>query len=115
MRVRRMNGAFPDSLRTRMQAFGRDVAAARKARSLSQQDLAGRLSVSRMTVSRLERGDHAVGFDTVLCAAWVMGLEDTILSSFAAENDPAQLRFGRLAIPERVRRRSATSSVDLDF
>ncbi len=115
MNARKMGGAFPDSLRQAMHVFGQDIAAARKARNLSQQQLAERVGISRMTLSRLERGDTAIGFDTVLCTAWVMGLEERMFSTFAPKHDPVQLRHGRLSLPDRVRAAEAATSHDLDF
>ncbi len=64
------------------EALGRAVRDARRVRDLQQSDLAERLGVSRMTVSRLERGD-SVSVDTALRALSECGLSIAAVPKFA--------------------------------
>lgn len=102
MRNRKINKTIPDDLLMKLKIFGGDIAAARKVRRISQDDFAKSLNVSRATISRIEAGDHTVGFGAILASAWVMGLEDNIFSAFAPENDPVMQREARLSLPKRI-------------
>lgn len=62
--------------------LGRVIRDARRGRGLQQADLAERLGVSRMTISRLERGD-AVSIDTVLRALAECGVALVAVPKFA--------------------------------
>jgi transcriptional regulator with XRE-family HTH domain len=115
MDPRRINDTFPDALRPIMRQVGSDLAAARKARRLTQDELAGRLNVSRVTLGRLEKGDPRVSFGTYALAAWVMGLEGRLLSIFAQEEDPEFQKEARLGLPKRVRKPSGSAFGDMDF
>lgn len=118
MKSRMINKTLPDELLQRMKLFGDDVAAARKIRGITQSEFAASLNVSRTTVSRLEAGDHKVGFGLVVASAWLLGLEDRVLTAFAPENDPVAQREIRLSIPKRVgrpRQKTNDPHSELDF
>lgn len=102
MRTRRITETLPDELMVGLHALGRDIAAARRARRMSQDDLAGRLNVGRKTVIRMEKGDERVKFGAYASAAWVMGLETNLVSAFSTDRDPVQLREARLSLPRRI-------------
>lgn len=117
MEVRRITNTLPDALVGKLARMGEDISAARRARRISQADMAEKIGVSRKTISSLEQGDPKVGFGTYLQAAWVMGLEDRLLSSFAPESDPVAQRQARMALPGRVRQPARLEAMmgDLDF
>ena len=83
---------------------GEHLAAWRKLRNLTVQQVAERAGTTRQTVSRLERGDLAVGLDIFLSVARAVGIIDDVV----AATDPYQTAFGRAradeALPQRVRR-----------
>lgn len=114
MRERKLDKTMPDSLRTVMTRIGDDLAAARKVREMTQQELADRMHVSRRLVSRMESGDHKVSFGAYAAAAWLMGLEKNLLDVFDQEKDPVYQRNTRLELGERVRHKSAEDP-SLDF
>jgi len=62
--------------------FGSAIRRARQGRSLLQADLAARLGVSRMTISRLERGE-AVGLETALRALSECGYAVVVAPKFS--------------------------------
>ncbi|MGW5385574.1 helix-turn-helix transcriptional regulator [Nocardia sp. NPDC003963] len=62
--------------------FGRAVRRARERRGLHQADLAERLGVTRMTVSRLERGG-AVSMGTAIRALSECGYEAVVVPKFS--------------------------------
>ncbi|WP_107654085.1 helix-turn-helix transcriptional regulator [Nocardia suismassiliense] len=61
--------------------FGQAVRRAREQRGLNQADLAERLGVTRMTVSRLERGG-AVNMETAIRALSECGYETVVVPKF---------------------------------
>lgn len=107
---------LPDDLDRKLRTMGEDIAAARKVRRMTQEDLAERIGVSRITVVRMERGDAGTSFGALAGAAWVMGLEDALTGAFSPDKDPVFQREARLGLPQRVRPRDASHDTDeLDF
>ncbi|MFX4299898.1 helix-turn-helix domain-containing protein [Pseudosulfitobacter pseudonitzschiae] len=102
MRDRKIYETMPDDLISRLSELGSDISAARRVRQLSQEDLAQRMNVGRRTVSRMEQGDHRVSFGAFMTAAWIMGLENNLLTAFGTEADPVQQREARLGLPRRI-------------
>ncbi|MCW3783569.1 helix-turn-helix transcriptional regulator [Defluviimonas salinarum] len=115
MEDRRISGAFPDALVPLLRRMGEDLAVARKARRLTQDDLASRMNVARKTVINMEKGDPRVSFGAYAVAGWIMGLEQNLLSAFDPGNDPVFQREARLAQPKRVRADTGNDFGDLDF
>ncbi|WP_254205845.1 helix-turn-helix transcriptional regulator [Nocardia alni] len=62
--------------------FGQAVRWAREERKLQQTDLAERLGVTRMTVSRLERGER-VNIETAVRALSECGFEVVVVPKFS--------------------------------
>lgn len=62
--------------------FGEHVRRARQDKGLHQDDLADRIGVTRMTISRLERGE-AVSVDTALRALSECGAALTVVPKFS--------------------------------
>ena len=83
--------------------IGRQLAAWRKLRGLTAQQVAERAGVTRQTVSRVERGDVAVGMGVFLNVCRAVG----ILQSIVDATDPYETPFGRArsdqSLPKRVR------------
>ena len=84
--------------------IGRQLAAWRKLRGLTAQQVAARAGVTRQTVSRVEQGDPAVGLGVFLDVCRALG----ILQSVVDATDPYETPFGRArsdqSLPKRVRR-----------
>lgn len=114
MRERRLKDAIPDGVLKLLIDMGSDLSAARRARKMTQEDLADRLCVSRKLVAAMERGDPNVGIAVFASAAWLMGLERNLVGVFGQENDPYFQREARLSLPTRVRLQESPAE-DLDF
>lgn len=69
-----MNANYPNAIRQALVDLGRTIATARKARGMSQADLAQRLGVSKVTVIRLESGHPGTKVGTVFHALWLVDL-----------------------------------------
>ena len=112
MQERRSRMTIPDPLVSLLSRMGSDLSAARRSRQMSQDDLAGRLNLSRRTLIRMERGDPTVSLGAYATAAWVLGMEKRFLAGFELSPDEAA-REHRLSLPKRVR--SPLNGADLDF
>ncbi len=66
-------------LASHLKIFGEQIKLARLRRSLSMEQVADRAQCSRLTVSRLEKGDSAVSIGTILWVLNALQLEDDIL------------------------------------
>jgi transcriptional regulator with XRE-family HTH domain len=77
-----MNQRLPWSWAPDPVALGRAIRDARRSRGLQQADLAERLGVSRMTVSRMERGE-SVSIETVLRSLTECGVALVVVPRFA--------------------------------
>jgi transcriptional regulator with XRE-family HTH domain len=84
--------------------LGRDLALARRKRSISTEDMAARLFVSRDTLYRLERGDPTVAFGTVAAATFVLGLHDKLASLASPNTDDLALELDERRVPQRIHR-----------
>jgi len=97
--------ALPPSYKVRSAAsdIGAQLQTWRKLRGLTTQQLSDRAGISRATLQRVENGDGAVNFLTVLRVAQVLGVLDALVLS----TDPYETDFGRAradqSLPERVR------------
>jgi DNA-binding XRE family transcriptional regulator len=109
MQAKRSKMTIPDPLLGLLSRMGSDLSAARRTRAITQDDMAGRLNVSRRTLIRMERGDPTVSLGAYATAAWVLGLEERFLSGFHPEAEAE--REVRRSLPQRVRQ----PATDLDF
>lgn len=65
---------LPASIQARLRAQGDLVSAARRARGLTQSDLAERAGTSRPTIYRLEDGQPNIAWGTVMTVCWVLDI-----------------------------------------
>ena len=72
-------------------SIGAQLAAWRKLRGLTAQQVAERAGVTRQTVGRLGRGDLGVGMDVFLDVCRAVGILDRVVEA----TDPYETPFGR--------------------
>lgn len=113
MQEKRSKMTIPDPVTAALGRMGADLSAARRARRMSQEDMAGRLNVARRTLVRMERGDPTVSLGAYATAAWVLGVEGRFLSGFETPAEEGA-REHRLGLPQRVRS-SRLDEGQLDF
>ena len=94
------------------QLLGTRIAAARRARRMTEAELAERLGISRPTVRRVERGDLGVALGTVFDAAALLGVP-----LFDPDPDRVRLELARATdqlrlLPARVRRSTSPGADD---
>ncbi len=87
-----------------LRKLGRDLALARRKRSISTADMAECLFVSRDTLWRLERGDATVALGTLATAAFVLQLHDRLANLAAPATDAVALSLEERRLPKRIRR-----------
>lgn len=96
-----------------LKALAGMIAAARKERNMSQQELAQRLGVSRLTVRAIESASPTVAIGTVFEAAVTVGIP--LLAEGREELDQLATSIAAITrvLPERARRKRR--KVDDDF
>lgn len=93
-----------------MMKLGRDMALARRVRSLSTIDMAERMSVDRSTLRRLEKGDPGVSLNTLAMAMHALGLLDRLEGLVDRATDDVGLLAAGDAVPKRVVRSRPASA-----
>lgn len=86
-----------------LRKLGRDLALARRKRSISTTDMAGRLFVSRDTLWRLERGDPSVSLGTLATATFILQLHDRLSDLANPGSDALGLSLDDRQISRRIR------------
>lgn len=74
MKNRKRTTSLPPSVRESLKEVGDLIACARKEKRWTQEELARRIGVNRMTVVRIEKGAPEVATGWYLTAAWLLGL-----------------------------------------
>ena len=105
--------SLPPDLADAISRLGENIRIARKRRSMTLEDMASRMFVTRKTLSRLENGDPGVSMAVVASALWVLGLDKGLGDIADPEQDKVGIYKERQRLPERVR--PSKSKLDLDF
>lgn len=87
-----------------LRKLGRELALARRKRSISTADMAARLFVSRDTLWRLEKGDPTIALGTLATATFVLQLHDRLANLAAPATDALALSLDERRLPKRIRR-----------
>lgn len=100
----RKSRAIPQPAAAALRKLGRELNVARRKRSISVEDMAGRLFVSRDTLRRMEKGDPSVSIGTLATAAFVLQLHSRLASLASPESDSLALGLDEQRLPKRIRR-----------
>ena len=117
MKNNEIKTTIPPAVRASITEIGELIACARKEKQWTQQELARRIGVSRMTVVRIEKGAPEVATGWYLTAAWLLGL--SLLSWQTVGEVKSDTVVGDLltklkkTLPERVR--MSRKRIDNDF
>src|SRR5713226_5746746 len=80
--------------------LGGNIRLARQRRHLTMQMVAERAGISRVTLSKIERGDTAVTLGTCAMVLLVLGLEQQL--AVVAADDPLGRKLQDLSVDQRV-------------
>lgn len=69
-----MTGGMPEHVIEELRTVGRNLRAARKARDVTMDQMAGRMMVTAPTLRKLERGDPTVSVGNLVMAMWALDL-----------------------------------------
>ena len=104
--------SLPPAVLKSLAQLGERIRIARKRRSITMEDMASRMFITRKTLARLEKGEPGVSFAVFASALWVLGLDKDLLNIAVPEADKIGIFHERKRLPERVR---SSSSDDLNF
>jgi DNA-binding XRE family transcriptional regulator len=74
MEKAKQTASLPVSVRQSLTELGELIACARKEKAWTQEELARRIGIHRMSVVRIEKGAPEVAVGWYLTAAWLLGL-----------------------------------------
>jgi predicted transcriptional regulator len=90
-----------------LRKLGRDLSDARRRRRIPTAMMAERAAISRMTLSKLERGDPGVSVGAYATVLFVLGLVGRIDELADVRKDDDGLRLEEERLPQRIRRAKA--------
>lgn len=92
--------------------LGKRIRIARKRRTLTMEDMASRMFVTRNTLARLEKGDSGISLAVFASALWVLGLEKDLFEIAVPEHDKVGFYLEKQRLPERVRVQKSKDELD---
>lgn len=90
-------------IETALRKLGQDIGDARKRRRISTSLMAERMGVTRVTLSRIEKGDPKVNMGAYAMAMMVLGKIDDLEMLVDRTNDPLGLDMLEETLPKRIR------------
>jgi transcriptional regulator with XRE-family HTH domain len=94
------------------QLLGAQITGARRERRWSAQELADRIGITRVTLSKIERGDPSVGLGVAFEAATLVGVPLFQEDPDRLRTDAARARDRLALLPQRIRAREAAVKDD---
>ncbi len=92
---------LPSSVKNGLKKLGQDVRKARLRRKYTMELMATRASISRVTLTKVEKGDPSVAIGIYAKVLFVMSLDYNL--SELLSNDPAGLAIVDQDLPKRIR------------
>jgi hypothetical protein len=103
MRTSRASVALPIPVRSALRKLGRDIRDARRRRRIPVEVAAGRASISRMTLLKLEKGDPGVAMGIYATVLFVLRLLGPLGDLADAKHDALGLQLEEELLPQRIR------------
>ncbi len=95
--------SLPSEIVNTLSQLGEHIRIARKRRSITMEEMASRMYVTRKTLSRLENGEPGVSLAVFALALWVLGLDKDLPDIALPEQDKVGVFLERQRLPKRVR------------
>jgi len=114
---KKRTSSLPLSVRESLKELGELIACARKEKRWTQEEMARRIGINRMTVVRMEKGAPEVAIGWYFTATWLLGLP--ILTWHSMGEERGDTMVGDLLaklkknLPKTIRHRRKT--IDNDF
>ena len=93
----------PLSIVTALKTLGQDIRNARKRRRITMNLLAERAKISRVTLSKIEKGDPSVAIKYYASTLKMLGLLKNLEEVAAAKNDGVGVIIEEENLPQRIR------------
>jgi len=103
MKIRKPH-ALPIPAGRALRKLGRDIRDARRRRRIAVAIMAERASISRTTLSKLERGEPGVSMGTYATVLFVLGMVERLGDLADARYDAVGRELEEERLPQRIRR-----------
>ncbi|WP_423599594.1 transcriptional regulator [Roseateles sp. MS654] len=99
---------FPFIVEDSLADLGERISLARRARRLTQPDLAAKAGIGLSTLLAIEKGAPTVQIGSVLMVLWALGLEGTFdsLSNLGSDKELSELMADSVPLKVRYKRRA---------
>lgn len=104
MKRSRSAAGAPIPVKRALRKLGHDVRDARRRRRIPVAIMAERTSISRMTLSKVEKGQPGVSMGTYATVLFVLGMVDRLADLADPTHDAVGLALEEEHLPQRIRR-----------
>jgi DNA-binding XRE family transcriptional regulator len=101
--MRQGRSAVPLPVSRALRKLGHDIRDARRRRRIPVAILAQRVSVSRMTLNKVEKGDPGVSFGTYATVLFSLGMADRLADVADPRHDAVGRELEEEHLPQRIR------------
>jgi hypothetical protein len=103
MSINRSSSRTPLPVNRALRKLGHDIRDARRRRRIPVAIMAERASISRMTLNKVEKGDHGVSLGTYATILFVLGMADRLADVADPRHDTVGLELEAEHLPKRIR------------
>ncbi len=104
MSKRQSYAGLPIPVRRALRKLGQDIRDARRRRRIPVALMAERASISRMTLSRVEKGEPSVSMGNYATVLFVLGMADRLSDLADRRDDTVGLDLEDERLPQRIRK-----------
>ena len=105
-RTKKSAADHPIPVRRALKTLGRDIRDARRRRRISTEIMAERASISRTTLSKIEKGEAGVAIGNYANVLFALGLATGLTKLADVRGDTLGLELEEEQLPQRIRRKT---------
>ena len=94
---------LPIPVQKALRRFGKDISDARRRRRITMALMSERAGFSRITLSKIEKGEPSVSIGSYACALFVLGMIDHLYELANAAHDLVGRELEEERLPKRIR------------
>jgi len=94
---------LPIPVQKALRRLGKDISAARRRRRIAMELMSERAGFSRITLSKIEKGDPSVSMGAYACSLFVLGMTDSLAQVADASQDIIGRAMEEESLPKRIR------------